>query len=67
MKKLNRIIDRFWGWYDNMDEPYRFLFAIVVLSSPLHISTLSGNFLWMSLFLPILITRWFWLNKNNGL
>jgi hypothetical protein len=55
-------MNKFWKWYDNLNEPWRFLFAIFVLCSPLHIGNLMGQFdskyfLLIGMMLPIMVTR----------
>lgn len=60
-----RAVGKFWSWYDNLKEPRRFFFMIIVLALPLHISSLTNNHLWMSLFLPIVISKWWYINKNK--
>lgn len=63
---MKRIQIKFWSWYDNLEEPFRFLFMMLVLAFPLHLSTLTDNHLWLSLFLPIVISKWWYLNKNKN-
>jgi hypothetical protein len=55
---------KFWNWYDGVREPYRFLFALFVLALPLHISAITNQYLFMSLFLPVVISRWLYMVKK---
>lgn len=62
MNKLLNWHNKFWTWYDNMNEPYRFLFMFVICS-PFFV----GEFLiqshqnlglaLMSLIIPIVLSR----------
>jgi hypothetical protein len=57
-------MNKFWNWYDNLKEPWRLLFAVFVLMSPLHISALYHNTnlkYVMLLTIPIMIS---WLCYN---
>ena len=56
---------KFWSWYDSIREPWRFLFAIVVLSSPLHLFAITSNGLFMAGFLPIVGTRMWYIYKKS--
>jgi len=54
MKKIKQ----FWSWYNKMKEPWRMLFAVFILCSPMHIGNLTGNFLLgASLMIPILLSK----------
>jgi len=54
MKKIKQ----FWVWYNKMKEPWRMLFAVFILCSPMHIGNLTGNFLLgASLMIPILLSK----------
>ena len=59
MKKL----EKFWSWYDTIAEPWRFLFAIIILGMPLHLFAATSNVLWMAGFVPIVGTRMWYLSK----
>lgn len=66
MKKINK----FWKWYDNIKEPYRFIFMFFVLALPLHLSSLTGHVYLMFLFIPMIISRIMFVlkeetNENN--
>ena len=37
-------INQFWTWYDNLKEPWRFLFAIFILCLPMHIAAFTGYY-----------------------
>lgn len=51
-------LNRFWTWYDKIQEPWRFFFAIFVLCLPMHIGSLTGHFAIGACFmLPILFSK----------
>jgi hypothetical protein len=52
-KKLNQ----FWTWYDNLKEPWRMLFAVFVICSPMHIGAFTGNYFIFGLIIPIMISK----------
>lgn len=63
-------MNKFWKWYDNLNEPKRFFFAIFVLCSPVHISSIMGShdpryYLLMGLMIPIMATRIFYQIKSD--
>lgn len=35
---------KFWDWYNKLQEPYRFLFAMFVLMLPLHIGAFTNHY-----------------------
>lgn len=54
MKKINQ----FWNWYNTMQEPWRMIFAVFILCSPLHIGALTGHYLLgVCVMLPILFSK----------
>lgn len=59
MKKIKQ----FWNWYNGIKEPWRMLFALSILCSPMHIGNLTGNFLvgaaiMISILLSKIISEW---------
>ena len=38
-------LNQFWKWYNQMPEPWRFLFAIFILCSPIHIGIMTGHYI----------------------
>ena len=61
MKKF----DDFWKWYDNIKEPYKLLFLIIVLMSPMWISFLIGNNILFCLYVPIIMSRMLYKYKDG--
>ena len=57
-------IYKFWTWYDNIPEPWRFLFMLFVLSLPLHVMSLTHQPLWLLLMIPILGTRMWTVHRE---
>jgi len=56
---------KFWKWYDSLNEPWRFLFMIVILCTPLHIYSFTNQPLYLIAFIPLVISRAKYLNKSN--
>lgn len=54
---------KFWKWYDSLNEPWRFLFMIVILCTPLHIYSFTNQPLYLIAFIPLVISRAKYLNK----
>lgn len=60
-----KAVYKFWTWYDNIQEPWKFLFVIIVLVSPLHVASVTHQPFWLLLIIPILGTRiWTEMNKT---
>ena len=64
-------IERFWNWYDNIEEPYRFAFAMFFLCSPFIVGNaivdkhrIIGSIL-MLLEIPIVASRIHYTMKNQ--
>ena len=36
---------KFWTWYDNIKEPWRMLFGVFVICSPMHIGNFTGHYI----------------------
>ena len=63
---MNSLNNRFWNWYDDMKDPYRFIFMITILASPIHIYALTGKSIVALLFVPILTSRILHKIKNES-
>ena len=58
-------MNKFWKWYDEMEEPWRMLFGVGVVCSPLHISAYTGIHWILFLLLPIIASRMLYSFKHG--
>ena len=58
------MLTKFWTWYDNIEEPWRMIFAFSVLMMPMCISFVINNNIPMLLIIPIVVSRMYFKIKN---